>query len=118
MLGAVTKQTPLAMTQASLTLMEALTDAGGLDVTRASGAGVLVFRLPAGAKPGAEADVYAIDMSTPQGVLLASQFPLRPRDVVYVQATEFAQYNAVINQLLPTITAVFELTETGVTGVP
>ncbi len=112
MLGAVTQQRPLAMTQDSMTLIQALTDAGGLDNTRASGSGVLVFRLPARAKPGTAADVYRIDMSTPQGVLLAGEFPLRPRDVVYVQATEFAQYNAVINQLLPTITAVFELKQT------
>jgi polysaccharide biosynthesis/export protein len=116
MLGAVSKQRPLAMTQDSMTLMQALTDAGGLDSTTASGSGVLVFRLPAHATSGAEAEVYTIDMSTPQGVLLASQFPLQPRDVVYVQATEFAQYNAVINQLLPTITSVFELKQT--TGFP
>ena len=112
MLGAVTQQRPLAMTQDRMTLIQALTDAGGLDATRASGSGVLVFRQPASAKAGTVADVYEINMSTPQGVLLAGQFPLRPRDVVYVQATEFAQYNAVINQLLPTITAVFELKQT------
>ena len=112
MLGAVAQQRPLAMTQDTMTLIQALTDAGGLDNTRASGSGVLVFRLPSNAKAGVAADVYEINMSTPQGVLLAGQFPLRPRDVVYVQATEFAQYNAVINQLLPTITAVFELKQT------
>ena len=112
MLGAVAQQRPLAMTQDMMTLIQALTDAGGLDATRASGSGVLVFRQPTNAKSGTAADVYEINMSTPQGVLLAGQFPLRPRDVVYVQATEFAQYNAVINQLLPTITAVFELKQT------
>lgn len=109
MLGAVAKQQPLAMTQHSMTLIQALTEAGGLDNTRASGSGVLVFRLAAHTSSKNEANVYTIDMSTPQGVLLASQFPLRPRDVVYVQATGFAQYNSVINQLLPTITSVFEL---------
>jgi polysaccharide export outer membrane protein len=112
-LGAATSQKPLVMTQSSMTLMQALTDAGGLDDTRASGSGVLVFRLPTGATQGAEAKVYTIDMSTPQGVLLASQFPLRPRDVVYVAATEFSQYNSVINQLLPTITSIFELHQVG-----
>ncbi len=112
-LGAASTQRPLVMTQNSMTLMQALTDAGGLDSTRASGSGVLVFRLPAGAARGAEAQVYTIDMSTPQGVLLASQFPLRPRDVVYVAATEFAQYNTVINELLPTITSIFELHQVG-----
>jgi len=118
MLGAVTSPRPLAMTQDSMTLIEALTSAGGLNSLTASGSGVLVFRLPPHAARDAEASVYTINLSTPQGVLLASQFPLQPRDVVYVQATEFAQYNSVINQLLPTITAVFELSETGVTSIP
>lgn len=112
-LGAVSSQRPLVMTQNTMTLMQALTDAGGLSNTRASGSGVLVFRLPAGAARGVEAEVYTLDMSTPEGVLLASQFPLQPRDVVYVAATEFAQYNSVINQLLPTITSVFELHQIG-----
>ena len=112
-LGAAGSQRPLVMTQSSMTLLQALTDAGGLDSTRATGSGVLVFRLPREAKPGAEARVYTIDMSTPQGVLLASQFPLHPRDVVYVAATEFSQYNSVINELLPTITSIFELHQVG-----
>ncbi|EIT69068.1 hypothetical protein WQQ_26500 [Hydrocarboniphaga effusa AP103] len=34
---------------------------------------------------------------------------MQPRDVVYVKATAFAQYNSVINQLLPTISAVFQI---------
>lgn len=113
MLGAVSRQTPLVLTQNSMTLTQALTDAGGLDSTRASGSGVLIFRMPAKASPHAEADVYTIDMSTPQGVLLASEFPLQARDVVYVAATEFAQYNDVINELLPTITSIFELHQLG-----
>ena len=112
-LGAVTSQRPLVMTQSSMTLMQALTDAGGLNNTRATGSGVLVFRLPAKSAHGNEAEVYTIDMSTPQGVLLASQFPLHPRDVVYVAATAFSQYNSVINELLPTITSVFELHQVG-----
>ena len=112
-LGAAGTQRPLVMTQSSMTLLQALTDAGGLDSTRAAGSGVLVFRLPREAKQGIEARVYTIDMSTPQGVLLASQFPLHPRDVVYVAATEFSQYNSVINELLPTITSIFELHQVG-----
>ena len=112
-LGAAGTQRPLVMTQSSMTLLQALTDAGGLDNTRAAGSGVLVFRLPREAEHGVDARVYTIDMSTPQGVLLASQFPLQPRDVVYVAATEFSQYNSVINELLPTITSIFELHQVG-----
>jgi len=44
-------------------------------------------------------------------VFLASQFDLEPRDVVYVATTGFAKYNAVISQILPTVTTVFQLSE-------
>lgn len=48
-------------------------------------------------------------MGRPEGMLLANEFQLAPRDIVYVKATSFAKYNSVINQLLPTISAVFQI---------
>ena len=109
-LGAVAKQAPVPILQDSMPLIRALTDSGGLDSTRANQAGVLVFRMHRGSD-GIEATVYTLDLSHPDGILLASQFPLHPRDVVYVQATALAQYNSVILQLLPTITSVFDVQE-------
>jgi polysaccharide export outer membrane protein len=109
-LGAVNKQQPFPIEQDSMPLIRALTDAGGMDPVRASQSGVLVFRMHRG-EQGTEATVYTLDMSHPDGMLLASQFPLRPRDVVYVQATALSQYNSVIQQLLPTVTTVFDVQE-------
>jgi polysaccharide export outer membrane protein len=108
LLGAVNKQQPFPILEDSMPLIRALTNAGGLDGTRGKQTGVLVFRMHQAAA-GLHATVYTLDLSTPAGMLLASQFPLRPRDVVYVQATALAQYSAVINELLPTIESVFEL---------
>lgn len=107
MLGAVTDQKPIILQQDSTTLLQALTEAGGLDVTRANDSGVLVFRLSA--YKGELPTVFTLDLSRASSVFLAGQFKLQPRDVVYVKATAFSQYNAIINQILPTVTTIFEL---------
>lgn len=109
MLGSVAKQAPIVIQQNSLTLLNAITQAGGLDQTTANDSGVLVFRMAA--TPGQPSTIYALDLSKAANVFLASQFHLDPRDVVYVESTGFAKYNAVISQILPTVTTVFQLAE-------
>lgn len=109
MLGSVSKPEPIVIPQQSLTLLKAITQAGGLNPTTANGAGVLVFRLAT--QPGQPATIFTLDLSQATNVFLASQFDLEPRDVVYVASTGFAKYNAVISQILPTVTTVFQLSE-------
>ena len=106
-LGEVNNQGPVYLQQSNSTLTEALTLSGGLDKLRANDGGVLVFRRPSGDE--GVATVYPLDMASPVGLLLAGEFPLQPRDVVYVQATGFVKYNSVINQILPTISAIFQI---------
>lgn len=105
-LGSVGLQGPVYLQQTNTTLTEALAESKGLDALRADDSGVLVFRQGAGDK---EPTVFALNMASPVGLLLAGEFQLEARDVVYVKATDFAKYNAVISQLLPTITAIYEL---------
>lgn len=106
-LGEVSKQGPVILSQQQTTLIEALTKTGGLDKTTANDSGVLVFRKPAA--PDQSAQIFALDLANPSGLLLAGEFVLAPRDVVYVKATKFAQYNLIINQLLPTITTIYQV---------
>ncbi len=106
-LGETTEQTQIILQQGKTTLTEALARAGGLDKLRADDSGVLVFRRPFA--EGMLPTVYSLDLDNPLGLILAGEFSLNPRDVVYVKATGFAKYNSVINQLLPTISAVFQL---------
>ena len=108
-LGEVAKPMPVAIQQESMTLTEALTQAGGLDKLAASDSGVLVFRRAADSSPDSVPSVFRLDLSRPEGLLLAGEFELQPRDVVYVKTTAFAQYNLIINQLLPTISAIFQV---------
>ena len=65
-----------------------------------------MFRRPA--QPGGQATVLKLDLGSPLGLLLAGEIELQPRDVVYVASTDFAKYNSVIGQLLPTISAIFQ----------
>lgn len=106
MLGEVTAPKAVTMNQAGLSLIEALTEVGGLSRLTADDSGVLVFRRAqeAGSKP----TVYTLKIGRPEGILLAGEFQLSPRDVVYVKATNFAKYNLVIQQLLPTVTYLYQ----------
>lgn len=106
-LGEVAKQGPIIMGQQQMTLIEALTKSGGLDQLSANDSGVLIFRNAA--SPGEPSRVFTLDLSAPEGVLLASEFNLDQRDVVYVKATKFSQYNLIIRELLPTVTTVFQI---------
>ncbi len=110
MLGAVDKQQPVVIQQGALTLIQALTVAGGLDNLRANQSGVLIFRMN-DVNDQLTATVFKLDMGRPEGVLLASAFQLQPRDVVFVKATAFAQYNSVIQDILPTVQTLFYLLE-------
>ncbi|HSW11317.1 MAG TPA: polysaccharide biosynthesis/export family protein [Solimonas sp.] len=107
-LGEVNEQQPVMMQQPSMPLIEALASSGGMQRLRANDSGVLVFRLN---DPAADvvASIYALDMSTPEGMLLASEFPLEARDIVYVKATAFAQYNSIIEQILPSVQTAYML---------
>lgn len=111
MLGAVTSQKPLIIQQNAKTLIQALTEAGGLNVLSGNQSGVYIFRARH-VEAELRATVFTVSLANPSGVLLASQFELQPGDVVYVKATAFAQYNSVINQILPTVQSVFYLFET------
>lgn len=111
-LGSVANQGPYAMQQETMTLTEALSQAKGLDGMGADDSGVLVFRRPM--VDGQAPRIFKLDMSVPQGLILAGEFQLNPRDVVYVKRTRFSQYNLVLNQILPTISALFQLNSLGV----
>lgn len=106
MLGEVTTAKAVTLSQSGMSLIEALTDAGGLFRATADDSGVLVFRR---AKDATDKPViYTLKLGTPEGMLLAGEFKLAPRDVVYVKATKFTQYNLVIQQLLPTVTYLYQ----------
>lgn len=60
---------------------------------------------------GTGPEIYRLDASSADAMLLANHFAMRPRDVVYVAATELTGWNRFIQQVLPTIQTIFAPTE-------
>jgi polysaccharide export outer membrane protein len=114
LMGEVKAQNAYPIQRGFMTLTEALSVAGGLDVKSANDASLFVFRSQGDTTSNLEPYrwtpvVYAMDLESAQSMLLAEQFELQPRDIVYVSPTSFAKYNRVINELLPTIQGIFQL---------
>jgi polysaccharide export outer membrane protein len=67
---------------------------------------VFVMRRAEGGEPG-QIDLYQLDARDASALVLADDFTLRPRDIIYVTAAPVARWNRVIQQLLPTAQGVF-----------
>jgi polysaccharide export outer membrane protein len=102
------------MTRGRMTLAEALTDpigpAGGggtingFDPAASNVSKIYVIR---GAYEAP--NIYHLDASSADALLLATQFPLEPRDIVFVSTYELARFNRVLSQILPTINALWQV---------
>jgi polysaccharide export outer membrane protein len=92
------------MLRGRLTLAEALSDAtGGWDPSFANTAKIYVIRGDYQAP-----SIYRLDASSPDALLLAAQFPLKPRDVVFVSTYQLARFNRVIAQIMPTVQSLWQ----------
>jgi polysaccharide export outer membrane protein len=90
------------MVKGRLTLAEALNETGGLEASVANPSQIFVIRGDYDAP-----NIYRLDAGSPDAILLATQFRLRPRDVVFVSTYRLAQWNRVMQQILPTIDAIW-----------
>lgn len=89
----------LEMVSRRMNLAEALSKAGGptrdSDVRK-----VFVFRA-VGEGENLRPVVYHLNLKPVEGMVLASKFPLRVGDVVYVSTSKWAKWNRIWNQVLP-----------------
>ncbi|QSP94490.1 polysaccharide biosynthesis/export family protein [Marinobacter salinisoli] len=105
-LGEVAQQKSLNIGRSDITLAEALTDAGGFAQAVANANGVFVIR-QASDNSDKIADVFQLHARNATALVLADQFRLQPRDIVYVTAAPIARWNRLIAQVLPTVQAVY-----------
>jgi len=110
-LGEVEKQKSLVLTEGRMSLTEAISEAGGFDQTTSNPAKVFVIRGQAVGGMGHRAKakklaIYSLDAESADAILLADQFELKPRDIVYVSTAAIVRWGRVLNQLSGTIQAV------------
>jgi len=85
-----------------MTLAEAINDSGSFKEETVNPTGIFVVR-----KESANdtiPTVYQLPIASVHSMLLAEQFNIRPRDIVYVTATSSVRWNKVLNQILPSLT--------------
>jgi polysaccharide export outer membrane protein len=102
-MGEVKLQQAKLMTKKRMTLAEALGDSGGLDFVAANTRRVYVIRGNYQAP-----NIYRLDTSSADALLLATHFELKPRDIVFVSTNELTMWNRVIAQILPTAQTLYD----------
>lgn len=101
-MGEVNKPvTAIPMKNGKLTLSDALSQAGSLNTGTADAAQLYVVRGSQGVAP----QVFHLDAHSPVSMVLANQFELQPKDVVYVDGNGLVRISRVLSLLLPAINA-------------
>jgi polysaccharide export outer membrane protein len=108
-MGEVGEPQAFPVGRSRMTLTEALTRAGSFNEAQADASGIFVFRRDTQRRDKL-ATVYQLDARNAAAMVLGTQFRLEPSDVVYVTTTSLGRWNRTINQLLPTITSIYQIT--------
>jgi len=105
-LGEVKEARSVFMDRNGLSLAGALSDTGGLNELTSNARGVFVMRR--GEENGEpRINIYQLNAKNAAALVLADQFELQPRDIVYVTAAPLARWNRVIQQILPTVQTIY-----------
>ena len=97
-MGEVVRPGTETLTNKPLTLMDAINGSGGINPTTADAHHVYVLR-----GNSIRFVVYWLNISSPQAMIQAERFYLRPKDIVYVAPAGIANWNRVVAQILPTV---------------
>jgi len=95
-MGEVIRPAPLLMPRGPMSLADALADAGGVNPLSSSAGQVFVLRGRDEARP----QVFHLNAASPDALLLADQFRLNARDVVYVDAAPVVRWARVMDNVL------------------
>ncbi|RTZ42341.1 sugar transporter [Candidimonas sp. SYP-B2681] len=108
-LGEVSAPRALQMHDGRLSLTEALGEAGGANTLTSDPNQIYVIRKVPNEQnaDNAQAQIYHLDAGSPSAFMLANDFELKPRDVVYVDAAPVVRWNRVISNVLPSYDSLF-----------
>jgi polysaccharide export outer membrane protein len=94
----------IPFTDQVLSITDAISMSGGFDPNAADPSHVYIIRAGLNLyRP----KVYWLNAKTPESLLLAEHFILKPGDILYVSSAPATRWNRVLNQLLPTIQTVW-----------
>lgn len=113
MVGEFDEQMALPYSTGGMSLSDAIADAGGVNLESADTSAIYVLRGFMADQPEASQgtplflrpDAYKLDMSNPSGLLLANQFELKPRDVVFAAPASLVNFNRALALILPSLNA-------------
>jgi polysaccharide export outer membrane protein len=106
-MGEVKQPIQLPIVRGRMTIADALTQGGGILDTDANPRQIFVMR---GMKDHPTTpEVFRLDMTQPDSIMLSSQFQLQPLDVVYVGTAASTTFNRVLQQVLPSVQTLFYL---------
>lgn len=103
MMGDVFAPTAHVMHDGNVTLAQALGEAGGVNPESGNPRQVYVIRRGDDGQP----ELYHLDASRPTAYVLAADFLLKPRDIVFVDPAPIVRWNRVISNLLPSYDALY-----------
>jgi len=89
------------MRRGKMSLTEILSDAGGLNPYSSAASKVYVMRADENGDPV----IFRLDGKDPTSLVMAEQFTIRPRDVVFISATDVTEIGRFINQFFPLTSA-------------
>lgn len=96
-MGEVARTGAVNVNQGKLSLVEALAAAGGLNTGSASSRLIYVIRNTS----DKQIDVYHLNAKNAMALAMAERFNLNARDVVYVDASDLATWNRIMNLIVP-----------------
>lgn len=96
-MGEILRPSAVMMRNGRLTLNEALGEAGGPNLATANTNQIYVVRNNNDGAPV----LFHLRANSPVALALAESFPLRPRDVVYIDPVPLVQWNRIVNLILP-----------------
>ena len=97
----VNQSRSFVMRRGRMSLAEVLGDAGGLNPFSSAAGKVFLMRSDQNGEPL----IYQLDAREPQSLILAEQFTMQPRDVVFVSPTDITELGRFVGQFFPLTSA-------------
>ena len=97
-IGEATSPISISLTRKNISLSDALATAKGLNQSTSKGKDVYVLR-PKDLEGNPR--IFKSDMSSPTGYLVASEFNLQSKDIVFISTAGVTSWSRFINQVLP-----------------